>query len=86
MAVYSLRFRIIPLKFKNLRGLNRVNAERMLPLMGESRIQRCGLAIQGHLFKAETRKNLLTMEFPANGSMGLFKVNQALWGKGMKMN
>ena len=46
--------------YKILTGLDRVNSERMFPMVGESRARGHSLKIRGKPFRIEVRRNFFT--------------------------
>ena len=64
MGLYSMEFRrmrgdLIE-RSRILRGLDRVDAERLLPLVGESKTRGYNLRVRGRSFKMEIRRNFFS--------------------------
>ena len=64
LGLYSLEFRRVRgdliETYKILTGLERVDLERMFPMVGESRTRGHNLRIRGKPFRAEVRRNFFT--------------------------
>ena len=64
LGLYSLDFRQmrgdLTETYKILMGLDRVDAERMFPMVGKSRTRGHSLRIQGRPFRAEVRRHFFT--------------------------
>ena len=63
LGLYSLEFRRmrgILLKLRILRGLDRVDVERMFPLVGKTRTRGHNLRLKGQFFKTEMRRNFFS--------------------------